>query len=102
MLGVDMAAEREEDEVGILRPYDLQHRFFPAPRTRIDLSVEFFTSFASIQRAKYVPRPAPGQNSHFGQTSGRRDNNDRNRSRESSRIRENSRMHVCGALVVVL
>jgi hypothetical protein len=26
------------------------------------LSVEFFTSFASIQRAKYVPWPAPGQN----------------------------------------
>jgi hypothetical protein len=56
-----MAAEPEEDGVGILRPYDLQYRFFP-PQTRIELSVEFFTSFANIQRAKYLPRPAPGQN----------------------------------------
>jgi hypothetical protein len=59
MLGVDMATEREEYEVRIRRPYDLQHQFFPASQTRIDLSVEFFTSFAGIQRAKYVPRHAP-------------------------------------------
>jgi hypothetical protein len=62
MLGVEMATEREEYEVNIRRPYDLQHQFFPAPQTRIDLSVEFFTSFAVIQRAKYVPRHAPEQN----------------------------------------
>jgi hypothetical protein len=62
MLGVYMTAEREEYEVRIHRPYDLQHRFFPASQTRIDLSVEFFTSFAGIQRAKYVPRHAPEQN----------------------------------------
>jgi hypothetical protein len=61
MLGVDMATEREEYEVRIRRPYDLQHHFFPAPQTRIDLSVEFFTSFAGIRKAKYVPRHAPEQ-----------------------------------------
>jgi len=36
MLGVYTTAEREEDEVRIRGPYDLQHRFFPAPQTQID------------------------------------------------------------------
>jgi hypothetical protein len=36
MLGVYMTAKREEYEVRIRRPYDLQHRFFPAPQTQID------------------------------------------------------------------
>jgi hypothetical protein len=48
MLGVYTTAEREEDEVRIRGPYDLQHRFFSALQAWKNFSVESFTSFADI------------------------------------------------------
>jgi len=80
MLGVDMTTEREQDEVRILRPYDLQHQFFPAPQIQINLSVEFFKSFAGIHRAKHVPTVHPrAKRPRFSQTSQRSDNSERDR-----------------------
>ena len=85
----------------------VEHRILGQPRIRRDRQVariasdhdfEFSGSGASTQSV--MQERGRHSDSQAGECY--RDNNDHNRSRESSRIRENSRMHVCGALVVVL